>query len=201
MEWRMARPNLSAEKRKQLLPEIARAFSEFGYRRTTTAELARRAKVQENILYRLWPSKKSMFIAAIDCVLGLTVEMWNNSPNCGALEGIAAEQPPNLKPEHHIEFGFYRIVFAGLSESDDPEIRAALRSAYTRFHQLIYKQIRMHRIRQRKEAIPHADLAAWAFLGVASMAHLCGEFGLLAPNHRLRLLGKMGEILLGGCIP
>ena len=36
--------------------------------------------------------------------------------------------------EHHGEFGQYRIVFAGLNEVDDPEIRAALREMYKRYN-------------------------------------------------------------------
>ena len=62
----MPRPDQSAEKRNELLPIIAETFTRLGFRRTTTAELAKRCKVRENILYRLWPDKKAMFIAAID---------------------------------------------------------------------------------------------------------------------------------------
>ena len=64
----MPRKNLHVEKRDELLPAMAQTFTELGYRRTTTAELSRRCRVQENILYRLWPSKKGMFLAAIDFV-------------------------------------------------------------------------------------------------------------------------------------
>ena len=42
----MPRPNQTAQRRKQLLPVIARAFAELGYRRATTAELAQRCKVR-----------------------------------------------------------------------------------------------------------------------------------------------------------
>ena len=62
----MPRPSQSNEKRRQLLPVVARTFAELGYRRVTTAELAKRCNVRENILYRLWPDKKAMFVAAID---------------------------------------------------------------------------------------------------------------------------------------
>ena len=43
-----------------------------------TAELARRCAVQENILYRLWPNKKGMFIAAIEYVYDLSTEKWED---------------------------------------------------------------------------------------------------------------------------
>jgi AcrR family transcriptional regulator len=47
----MPRPNLSEERRKQLIPEITRAFARYGYRRTTTSQLAQNCGVRENILY------------------------------------------------------------------------------------------------------------------------------------------------------
>ena len=49
----MPRPSKADERRRELLPLVAEAFSELGYRRATTAELAARCGVQENILYRL----------------------------------------------------------------------------------------------------------------------------------------------------
>ena len=64
----MPRPNHSAQRRRELTPIVARTFAELGFRRTTTAELARRCGVRENVLYRLWPDKKAMFIAAIEYV-------------------------------------------------------------------------------------------------------------------------------------
>jgi len=73
----MARPSQITEKRREMLPIVARVFAELGYRRTTTAELAQRCGVQENILYRLWPDKKAMFIAAIGYVYDLSVGIWN----------------------------------------------------------------------------------------------------------------------------
>ena len=72
----MPRPNLSNERRLELVPIVARTFAELGYRRTTTAALAERCKVRENILYRLWPDKRAMFVASLDYVYQLSEETW-----------------------------------------------------------------------------------------------------------------------------
>lgn len=64
----MARPSQASEQRERILPVLAATFAELGYRRTTTATLAERCEVRENILYRLWADKKAMFIAVIDYV-------------------------------------------------------------------------------------------------------------------------------------
>jgi AcrR family transcriptional regulator len=189
----MPRPSRSAEKRSQLLPEVARTFSELGYRRTTTAELARRCGVRENILYRLWPDKKAMFIASIEYVYALSSGIWRDVLQKDAPPGTAAERLLSYEARHHGEFGFYRIVFAGLNESHDPEIRSALRTMYARFHRFICDQIRAHR------RGPHASdvvLAAWAVIGLGTVANIGREFDLLSAVDRERLMKDIGSLLI-----
>ncbi|MEZ6193430.1 MAG: TetR/AcrR family transcriptional regulator [Phycisphaerales bacterium] len=72
----MARPNLSKERRAELVPVLAQAFADLGYRRATTAELAERCGLRENQLYRLWPNKKAMFLASIDYLYEFSAETW-----------------------------------------------------------------------------------------------------------------------------
>jgi AcrR family transcriptional regulator len=61
---------------KRMLPLVARAFADLGYRRATTAALAKRCGVRENVLYRAWPDKKAMFIASIEFVWQLSMDIW-----------------------------------------------------------------------------------------------------------------------------
>ena len=141
----MPRPSRTNEKRKELLPIVAHAFAELGYRRATTAELAQRCAVRENILYRLWPDKKAMFIASIDYVYEQAANTW--AEVLGETDDTAGAAVRLLKheAEHHGESGLHGIIFAGLSETDEPEIREALRKMYGRFHRFIRKQIAAHR--------------------------------------------------------
>ncbi len=73
----MTRPSQTEAQSKRLLPIVCQVFSELGYRRTTTAELAHRCDVRENILYRLWPDRKAMFLAAIDDIFRSCATIWN----------------------------------------------------------------------------------------------------------------------------
>ena len=120
----MPRPSQIDEQRKELLPIVCQVFSELGYRRTTTAELAKRCGVRENILYRLWEDKKAMFLAAIDDIFERRAEKWaetlptipvRNRP--GAISRLRGQAPRGIR--------FLSSCFHGLSESDDTEIRAA----------------------------------------------------------------------------
>ncbi len=190
----MPRPSLLREKRAELIPIVARTFAELGYRRATTAELARRCGVRENILYRLWPDKKAMFIAAIDYVYSLSDSIWRRMlAQAGPGEGAKALL--EYEARHHGEFGLYRIVFAGLSETNDPAIRQALRRMYARFQQFIAERIREHR-GARGGVQP--DLAAWVIIGLGTIANIGRDVGFLSAGERRRTIAEAGRLLLDG---
>lgn len=193
----MPRPNLSNARRRELVPVVARTFAELGYRRATTAELARRTQLRENQLYRLWPDKKAMFIAAIDHVYESSVRIWQQllEEGAGAEDGV--DRLLRYESRHHGELGLYRIVFAGLNETDDPEIAEALRRMYRRFHRFVADRLRERGARQRGSA-PEASLAAWAIIGLGTVANITNELGLLSERRRSRLIAEAGSHLAGG---
>lgn len=189
----VARPSQIEEKRRQFVPIVARAFAELGYRRTTTAELARRCGVQENILYRIWPDKKAMFIAAINYVYDNSAMVWGRLLAEGEASQSPAERVLEYESQHHGEHGNYRIIFAGLSETDDPEIRDALRQMYGRFHQFIARQMAAHR---GEKADGEARLQAWAVVGLGTVANIARELGLIDDDERCALFERVGGAFL-----
>lgn len=192
----MPRPSQITEKRRELLPIVARAFADLGYRRTTTAELAERCKVQENILYRLWPDKKAMFIEAIGYVYDLSVAIWTRqlAERDGDMTG--AERLLDYEASHHGEFGHYRIIFAGLSETDDPDIQAALADMYQRYQRFVREHVAAHQSKRRRGATADAALIAWALIGMGTVASIGRELGLLSDRQRRRLVLDIGKMLL-----
>lgn len=194
----MARPSQTSERRRELLPIVAETFADLGYRRTTTAELARRCRVQENILYRLWDDKKAMFIAAIEYVYELSAHVWRQLLNAEDDVTSSAERLLGYEASHHGEFGHYRIVFAGLSETDDYEIRAALSDMYRRYQRFITTQIRAHRQDRGAGGGPDPAIAAWAIVGLGTVANISRELGLVDDRERHQLLSEIGHTLLNG---
>lgn len=197
----MARPNRSNEKRAELLPIVAEAFSELGYRKATTAELAGRCGVQENILYRLWSDKKAMFTASIDYLFDGTIAHWQrliDEAKADPAGPTAAERILAYDAEHRGEKGFYRITFAALSETDDPDVKAALRSMYARFTQFIEQQVDEHRATRGAEGLPETWATTWAILGLATAADIGREVGLLTAPKRKALIADVGRLLLEG---
>lgn len=194
----MSRPNQSSGRRLELVPVLARTFAELGYRRTTTAELGQRCGVRENILYRLWTDKRAMFIAALDYVYELSAETWDELLAQADERVSPAELILDYESTHHGEFGLYRIVFAGLSETDDPEIAEAMRRLYAHFQGFIRKQVKAHR---ESAAVPLSTdpaLVAWAIVGLGTVANIGRELGLLSAGARQRLVAEIGRALLGG---
>ncbi len=194
----MARPNQTDEQSKKLLPIVCAVFSELGYRRTTTAELARRCDVRENILYRLWPDKKAMFLAAIDDIFRSRADTWNEILADRPAPEQAVERIIEYESHHQGEFGFYRIVFTALTETDDDDIRVALVGMYKRFHQLVCRQVEAGRGSGDLESGLPTEMAAWGLLGLATISNIIRELKLLSPRQRERMFAAAAKCLVRG---
>jgi AcrR family transcriptional regulator len=194
----MARPNQTDEQRKKLLPIVCQVFSELGYRRTTTSRLAQRCGVQENILYRLWPDKKAMFLAAIEDIFRRRADRWNEILADHPDPRQAIERLVAFETKHQGEFGFYRVVFTALAESDDADIRAGLVDMYRRFHQLVCNQVEAGRERGNQRPNLPAEDAGWALLGLATVSNIIRELKLLPQRQRERMFAAVAKSLVSG---
>ncbi len=100
--------------------------------------------------------------------------------------------------EHYGESGLHRIILAGLSQTDEPEIRDALRTMYGRFHRFIRGQIVAHRNSPRSSTLPDETVCAWAIVGLGNMANISHELGLITDRGRKKMFGEAGRLLLDG---
>ena len=194
----MARRSQSEEQSKKLLPIVCEVFSELGYRRTTTAELAHRCDVRENILYRLWPDKKAMFLAAIDDIFRSRAEVWSEILADHPAPEQAVERIIEYESHHQGESGFYRVVFTALTEIDDDDIRVAVVGMYKRFHKLVCRQFETgHGSGDLQSGLP-TEMAAWGLLGLATISNIIRELKLLPPRQRERMFATVAKCLVGG---
>jgi AcrR family transcriptional regulator len=194
MEGAVPRPSRLDEKRRELIPVVAAAFAELGYRRASTAELAQRCGVQENILYRLWPDKKAMFIASIDHVYDRSESAWVGVATARG-PGSAAQRLVTYEARQSGQFGHARLVFAGLSELDDPDISKALARMYRRYQAFVREQVQTHRGPKQKNRST-VDDTAWALIGLGTVALIANELKLLNDKGRTRLMDHIGQVLL-----
>jgi AcrR family transcriptional regulator len=194
----VARPSQIDEQRKRLLPLVCQVFSELGYHRTTTAELAQRCGVRENILYRLWRDKKAMFLAAIADIFQTRSKRWGEILAERPTPEQAAEALVNYEATHQGEFGFYRVVFTALVEADDPEIREAITDMYRRFHERIRKLIDPSGHGDKKLRGLSAEATAWALIGLATVSNIIRELDLLRPRQREDVFATIAKHLFQG---
>jgi len=203
----MARPNRSEERKTELIPVLAKAFADLGYRSATTAALAEACGLRENQLYRLWPSKKAMFLSTLDYLYELETRWWaeqlageDDASSQTADPGRAARRILDEEGKRRGETGLHRIIFAGLSESDDPEISAALTAMYQRFHQFIADVLKRH-AKARGDALPdHAaapNLAAWSLIALATFSNIAREFDLFPVATQRKLMAQVGASVAG----
>jgi AcrR family transcriptional regulator len=193
----MGRPSTLEDKRREFLPVLAAGFAEHGYRRLTSAELAARCGVGENVLYRIWPDKQAMFLAALEWVYLFSERTWER-----VLADESGSQSPfarllDYEARHLGEHGLHRIIFAGLSETDDPRIKRALRDLYARFHELIRRKVVEHRSGDEDGRLD-PDLVAWAIVGLGTVANVGRELSMLGAEGRRELLWGAGALLADG---
>jgi AcrR family transcriptional regulator len=185
----------SDEKRVRFLPIVTQCFARHGYRGTTTATLAEMCEVRENVLYRIWPHKKAMFLDCLDSIHDVTLALWTSLPEVEGDERSEAERILDFQARDHGKMQHYRLLFAGLME-DDAEIRRGLRKLYRRIHEHLTGIINEHP--HRSERPVEAQMAAWAMIGVAAMVDIQRELRMESAESRESMIRKIGLLLLNG---
>jgi AcrR family transcriptional regulator len=185
-----------AEKKKTLLPLIAASFTELGYRRATTSALAARCKVKEAILYRLWPDKKAMFLDSLDFIAENLLTVWKKQLSTTAEKKTGLEVLLSYESEHFAELNSYHIIFSGLTEASDPDIKASLQRMYFRIHTFLVEYITRYKIETEQPQGLDTTILAWALMSIGTMATITKHLGILTEQQRGQLLEDASKALL-----
>ena len=133
------------ERRAEVIGAAVRAFASGGYHGTSTEEIARLAGVSQPYLFRLFGTKRELFLAAVDRAMTQIGD---------AFEDAARDPVPSSVPDfpatlaamgmrYHAllaDRSLLRIQLHAFAASDDPEIRAFVRE---RFAGLVTKVSRL----------------------------------------------------------
>ncbi len=139
-----------------------------------------------------------MFLAAIDDIFRSRAEVWSEILADRPAPEQAVERIVKYESQHQGEFGFYRIVFTALTETDDEDIRVALVNMYKSFHQLVCSQVEAGRGSGDLESDLPVEMAAWGLLGLATISNIIRELKLLPPRQRERMFATVAKCLVGG---
>ena len=122
---------LTAEERRQSVLDAALVeFAECGYRGTSTEDIARRAGISQPYLFRLFGTKKELYIASVARCFRETLELFQR-----AAEGLRGEEALHAIGAAYMEQlqrdrTWLRAQMQAYAACEDDEIRAAVRAGY-----------------------------------------------------------------------
>ena len=190
----------SEDRRRQLLEVSAELFAESGYRGTTTAELARAARVTEPILYRHFENKLHLFVTLVEEIGREVIRAWRQ-----ALDGVddPARRLATLlagNPSTH-ERGrnAYRVIFQAMTETPrDSEIAKALRRHLDELHDFLEKELSALQAAGAVRDDEPASILAWMLMNVAigyGMSTPLGVGGHTESNGRKSMQKLLKDLL------
>ena len=188
----------AAKRREQLLDVAAALFSEAGYARATTAQLAKAAGVTEPVIYRHFASKRDLFVALIERTGRETLAQWRRDLEDAADPKTRIGRLLNDNPMVS-DSGktLYRVFLQAITEVEDDEIRSALDVHIKALHGFLSKEIEAGQdagiVRDRFSP----ELIAWGLIdlglgyGVLSAMAIPGHSRDRSGRHVQQLLARL----------
>ena len=130
-------PRMPAEQRRELvLGEAMAAFATHGYAGTSTEEVARRASISQPYLFRLFPTKKALFLALVErCFRRVRDEFTAAAGELTGEEAMAA-----MADAYEVlleDRSLLLLQMQAYAACEDPEIRDATRTGFRKLWEQI----------------------------------------------------------------
>lgn len=171
-----------ASSREKILAAARELFAARGFKGTTTAAIARRARVNEALIFRHFPAKKDLYTAILRAKLA--DERLTRLIHSTEYAGLPVEKALRLVAERFLENAdpeFLRLYYHSALERHELASRfydQIVRRLIARVEQLIRRGAREGLFRKG-----NAQVAALAFTGMLRSYCLTGE---LFPGHALK---------------
>ena len=127
----------TAERQLHILEVAVRVFGQGGYVGASTADIAREVGISAPALYRHYPSKKALYLAALAHSGHRMFDAWERAareaPNAlTAFAQLGMLYQQMMRDEPHL----LQMRFRALNATEDPEIRALVLSNHARAERL-----------------------------------------------------------------
>ena len=118
------------ERREEILDAAMSVFAEKGLHGTSTEDIARRAGISQPYLFRLFGTKKELYLASVTRCYRDTLELFQR-----AAEGLRGEEALTAIGGAYMEQletnrVWLRAQMQGYAASDDPDIRRVVREGF-----------------------------------------------------------------------
>jgi AcrR family transcriptional regulator len=126
----------AAERRELVLDAAVAEFAVHGLAGTSTEDVARQAGISQPYLFRLFPTKKALFLALVDRCYRRVADTFTAA--AGDLTGDAALEAMGDAYERLLDDRTLLLLqMQAYAACDDPEIRAATRAGFKKLWELV----------------------------------------------------------------
>ena len=124
----------AAERREAVLAAALEAFARGGLHGTSTEEIARAAGISQPYLFRLFGTKKKLFLATIERCMADTLELFRKA--AGELRGEDALEAMGAAYAAMVTEDRTRLLaqLQAYAACDDPDVRDAMRAGFGSLH-------------------------------------------------------------------
>src|SRR3954447_23552223 len=125
------------ERRETLVESAAHVFAERGFHGTPTAEVAKAAGISQAYLFRLFPTKTELYVAAVDRCFARTLATFTE-----AAAGAAPEEALERMGKAYVELLADRTALLGQLQAhaaavNDPAVRDAVRRGFADLYEFV----------------------------------------------------------------
>jgi AcrR family transcriptional regulator len=171
------------ERREEILEAAIAVFAEKGLHGASTEEIAKRAGISQPYVFRLFGTKKELYIAGVARCFRRTLELMQQ-----AAEGKRGEEALNAIGEaygHLLEADrtYLRAQMQAYAACDDPEIAAVCRAGYGDLVTYV----------ERVSGVPAEQISA--FFGGGMLMNVLASMDAVAEDWGTRLLAGCKENL------
>ena len=169
----------AAERRESVLETAVAEFALHGLAGTSTEDVARRAGISQPYLFRLFPTKKALFLALVDRCFQRVRDAFTAA--VGDLTGEEAKMAMADAYERLLDDRILLLLqMQAYAACEDPEIRAATRAGFKKLWELVERCFR--RVRDEFAA------AAGELTGEEAMTAMADAYEVLLDDRILLLL-------------
>ena len=178
----------AAERRQMIIESAQEVFAQEGYANAGTAEIARAVGVTSAAVYRYFPSKRDLYLAALR----------DAGPRLlSVISEIGKEVSDPLETIRRVGLGYYdrvtgrtpysRLWFQALGDVGDSDVREAIASNFTAIVEVVAAELE----RGKKMGLVRAELdtriAAWQFMAIGLTFDLLHQLDLDAELNRAKV--------------
>ena len=124
----------ASERREDILVAAQEAFARHGLHGTSTEEIAAAAGISQPYLFRLFGTKRKLFVATVERCMEDTLELFRQA--AGDLRGEEALQAMGDAYVEMVLHDRSRLLaeMQAYAACDDPDVRDAMRAGYAKLH-------------------------------------------------------------------